>query len=145
MCVKHPVTLDIAGAEFRLVTDADAQHMHALAALVNERVAKLQATTNRTFSTTQLLALVALGLADDLNASERKLREVEQLTRGTIQNVITRIDSRLSSPHPDGKAPQAAADADDEDKAEDEDTAGADAQDTQAARPTTEDDGHNTD
>jgi cell division protein ZapA (FtsZ GTPase activity inhibitor) len=110
--VKHPVTLDIAGAQFRLVTDADAQHMHALAALVNERVAKLQANTNRTFNTTQLLALVALGLADDLNSSERKLRDMEQLTRNTIQNVITRIDTRLSSTQPDGQAAPTHADAD---------------------------------
>ncbi len=124
------MTLDIAGAQFRLVTDADAQHMHALAALVNERVAKLQANTNRTFNTTQLLALVALGLADDLNSSERKLRDMEQLTRNTIQNVITRIDTRLSSTQLDGPAAPTPADADGD--AEEADT--ADEADSQADR-----------
>jgi hypothetical protein len=42
------------------------------------------------------LALVALGLADDLKSSEKKLREVDQLARTTIAGVISRIDARLS-------------------------------------------------
>jgi cell division protein ZapA (FtsZ GTPase activity inhibitor) len=98
--VKHTVTLEIAGTKFRLVADADAQHLNELAARVNERVAKL-GTASRPASPAQLLALVALGLADDLNTCETKLREVERLTRTTIQNVITRIDSRLTATQAD--------------------------------------------
>lgn len=94
--MKHTVTLEIAGTKFRLVADADAHHLNALASLVNERVAKLSAT-GRPASAAQLLALVALGLADDLTTSEKKLKEVEQLTRTTIQQVIARIDSRLAA------------------------------------------------
>jgi cell division protein ZapA (FtsZ GTPase activity inhibitor) len=89
------VTLEIAGTKFRLVADADAQHLNELAALVNERVARLGGAS-RPASAAQLLALVALGLADDLNTCEKKLRDIEQLTRNTIQNVITRIDNRLA-------------------------------------------------
>jgi cell division protein ZapA (FtsZ GTPase activity inhibitor) len=94
--VKHTVTLEIAGTKFRLVADAEAQHLSELAALVNERVAKL-GNAGKPASAAQLLALVALGLADDLSTCERKLREVERLTRTTIQNVITRIDTRLAA------------------------------------------------
>lgn len=96
MRVKHTVTLEIAGTKFRLVADAEAQHLSELAALVNERVAKL-GNAGKPASAAQLLALVALGLADDLSTCERKLREVERLTRTTIQNVITRIDTRLAA------------------------------------------------
>lgn len=95
MRVKHTVTLEIAGTKFKLVADADAQHLNELATLVNERVAKL-GVAGRPASPAQLLALVALGLADDLTTSERKLREIDRLTRTTIQQVITRIDSRLA-------------------------------------------------
>jgi len=108
--VKHTVTLEIAGTKFKLVADADAHHLSELAALVNERVGQL-GTASKSASSAQLLALVALGLADDLTTSEKKLREMDQLTRSTIRNVIARIDSRLAQapdmpPHP--PAPDAA-------------------------------------
>jgi cell division protein ZapA (FtsZ GTPase activity inhibitor) len=93
--VKHTVTLEIAGTQFRLVADADEQHLKELAAIVNERVSKLGAAA-KTASPAQLLALVALGLADDLVTAERKLHEVDRLTRTTIASVIARIDHRLA-------------------------------------------------
>jgi hypothetical protein len=42
------------------------------------------------------LALVALGLVDDLKTCEKRLRDVEDLARTTISSVIGRIDSRLA-------------------------------------------------
>ena len=93
--MKHTVTLEIAGTKFRLVADADAHHLSELAALVNERVGQL-GSASKSASSAQLLALVALGLADDLTNSEKKLREVDKLTRSTLRNVIARIDSRLA-------------------------------------------------
>jgi cell division protein ZapA (FtsZ GTPase activity inhibitor) len=98
--VKHTVTLEIAGTKFRLVADANQQHLEQLAAIVNERVAKLSASAKGA-SSAQLLALVALGLADDLASAQQRLRDVDKLTRGTIANVIARIDERLAaSPEP---------------------------------------------
>jgi cell division protein ZapA len=97
--VKHTVTLEIAGTKFRLVADADEQHLEELAAIVNERVAKLDPGGKLT-AASQLLALVALGLADDLLTAEKKLREVDRLTRTTIADVIARIDSRLAADVP---------------------------------------------
>ena len=94
MGVKHTVTLEIAGTKFRLAADADAQRLNELAALVNERVAKL-GSASKAASAAQLLAMVALGLADDLSNCEKKLREVERLTRSTIGDVIARIDARI--------------------------------------------------
>jgi cell division protein ZapA (FtsZ GTPase activity inhibitor) len=93
--VKHTVTLEIAGTKFRLVADTEQSHLQELASIVNERVAKLGAAS-KSASSAQLLALVALGLADDLKSSEKKLREVDQLARTTIAGVISRIDARLS-------------------------------------------------
>ena len=109
--MKNTVTLDIAGTQFRLVADADAQHLDELAAMVNQRAAKLQTATARPASAAQLLALVALGLADDLTNSEKKLRAVENLTRSTIENAITRIDGRLAGSQPDAGTPAEASPA----------------------------------
>ena len=96
MGVKHTLTLEIAGTKFKLVADADAQHLSQLADMVNERVAKLE-QAGKSAPAAQLLALVALGLADDLTTSRKKLNDMEQLTRRTIQGVIARIDKRLEA------------------------------------------------
>lgn len=97
MGVKHTLTLEIAGTKVKLVADADAQHLSQLASIVNERVKKLE-HGGKTATAAQLLALVALGLADDLVTSRKQLNEMDQLTRRTIQNLISRIDKRLESP-----------------------------------------------
>jgi cell division protein ZapA (FtsZ GTPase activity inhibitor) len=94
--VKHTLTLEIAGTKFKLVADADAQHLSQLADMVNERVAKLE-QAGKSAPAAQLLALVALGLADDLTTAKKKCSDMEQLTRRTIQGVIARIDKRLES------------------------------------------------
>jgi cell division protein ZapA (FtsZ GTPase activity inhibitor) len=105
--VKHTVTLEIAGTKFRLVADTEPQRLGELAALVNDRVAKLSAG-GKPASAAQLLALVALGLADDLTSTEKKLREVDRLTRTTIADVIARIDERLADvPPPPQSLPSA--------------------------------------
>ncbi len=96
--MKHTVTLEIAGTKFRLIADADEKHLADLASMVNDRVAKLGGGGRA--SAAQVLALVALGLADDLKSSERKLREVDTLARTTIAQLISRIDQRLVSDQP---------------------------------------------
>lgn len=92
--MKHTVTLEIAGTRFRLVADAEGDHLRALAKEVNDRVEQLSAGS-RTASSAQLLAMVALGLADDLRTSDQKLQRVEALTRETIEQAIARIDEQL--------------------------------------------------
>jgi cell division protein ZapA (FtsZ GTPase activity inhibitor) len=92
--VKRTITLDIAGTKFRLISDAEPQHLEQLAAMINERVDRLSRAA-RNASSAQVLALAALDLADGLKSAQDKLHEVEQLTRTTIGNAIARIDNRL--------------------------------------------------
>ena len=94
--MKNTVTLEIAGTRFRLVADADAGELQALAAQVNERVAQLHAGS-RTATPAQLLAMAALGLADDLRTAEQRFARMEELTRGTVQQAIARIDAHLDA------------------------------------------------
>ncbi len=102
--MKQTLTLDIAGTKFRLVADADADQLRELAAVVNERV-KAVKKGSRTASPAQLLAMVALGLADDLRASEGQVVEIDQLTRRAIEGAIGRIDQHLER-DTDGALPQ---------------------------------------
>ena len=92
--MKQTLTLDIAGTQFRLVADADADHLRDLARLVNERVETLRGGS-RTASSAQLLAMAALGLADDLKVAEKRLHEIDALARETVQAAIERIDQHL--------------------------------------------------
>ena len=98
MVVKRTITLEIAGTRFRLVSDADQDHLQALAAMINERVDKMgRASTRSSASSSQLLALAALDLADELKSSEAKLQELERVARTAIANAIARIDRGLAA------------------------------------------------
>ena len=95
--MKRTITVEIAGTKFRLVADADDAHLQELAGMVNERVDKLNASGARGASAAHLLALAALGLADDLRSSQMRLTQIDELTRTAIAGAITRIDQRIAS------------------------------------------------
>jgi cell division protein ZapA (FtsZ GTPase activity inhibitor) len=94
--VKRTIALEIAGTKFRLISDAESDHLEELAAMVNERVEKLTRAGARSASSGQLLALAALDLADELRSAEGRLREVDRVTRSAISTAIARIDRRLA-------------------------------------------------
>ncbi|MFW5925666.1 MAG: cell division protein ZapA [Myxococcota bacterium] len=93
--MKRTVTLDIAGAKYRMTSDADEAHLQRLAEMVDERIQALGSKALRAASPAQLLAVVALGLADDLLAADKRRDQLERLTREAIDRAIERIDSRL--------------------------------------------------
>ena len=88
-----------------MTSDADEEHLVRLAAMINERVEALGTTAARTASPSQLLAVVALGLADDLVTAERRRRAVEEAARVTVARAIARIDARLSDEAHAGPGP----------------------------------------
>lgn len=106
--VKQPVTIEIAGARYRMSSDADPEHLQRLAEVINDRIAELGSKAMRSASTAQLLAVVALGLAEDLEVSESRRLTLEAQTRRVITDAIARIDHRLA-------ADSASAAADEED------------------------------
>ncbi len=93
--MKRTVTLEIAGARYRMTTDADEEHLHRLAGIINERIQALGSKAARSASAAQLLAVVALGLAEDLEVSEKNRHRIEDITRKAVQKAIERIDQRL--------------------------------------------------
>jgi len=95
--VKQTVTLEIAGAKYRMTSDADEAHLQDLADLVNKRIEDLGPKAARAATPAQMLAVVALGLADDLRTAEGRRERVEVLTRSAVTKTISRIDQRLSA------------------------------------------------
>jgi cell division protein ZapA (FtsZ GTPase activity inhibitor) len=99
--VKKTISLDIAGASYRMNVDIkgepDEEHLRKLAEIVNERVAALGPKAAQRATPAQLLAMVALGLADEWLTSSNRVRAVEDTTRRAIVNAIARIDRRLAA------------------------------------------------
>lgn len=95
--MKRTVTLEIAGTKFRLVADSEEDHLRKLASIVNQRLDLLEGKTPRTASPTQLLALVALGLVDDLLLAEQRVEKITELTRTAVAHAIERIDRRIAA------------------------------------------------
>ncbi len=94
--MKNTVTLDIAGASYRMQVDADEAHLRKLADIVNERVRALGPKALQRATPAQLLVMVALGLADDWQAAETRSRSQEESTRRALTHAIARIDARLA-------------------------------------------------
>lgn len=94
---KKTITLDIAGAKYKMTSDADEEHLRLLAGVVEQRINALGPKAARAASPAQLLAVVALGLADDLVAEERRRKAIEDTTRAAIAKAIERIDRRLEA------------------------------------------------
>ena len=97
MADKRTVTLEIAGAKYRMTSDADEEHLLELARIINDRIEGLGPKAQRTATPAQLLAVVALGLADDLLTADRRRAEVEEVTREAVTKAIARIDERLQA------------------------------------------------
>lgn len=93
---KRTVTLELAGGKFRLTSDAEDDHLRRLVQMVEERVAALGPKSSRSSSQAHLLAVVALGLADELLAAERRARALEDSTRKAVTTALERIDRRLA-------------------------------------------------
>jgi cell division protein ZapA (FtsZ GTPase activity inhibitor) len=94
---KRQVTIELGGQKYRMNADADEGHLEKLASIVDERITALGVRAARTASPAQLLAIVALGLADELMAAEKRCRSVEDITRKAITSAIDRIDRRLEA------------------------------------------------
>jgi cell division protein ZapA (FtsZ GTPase activity inhibitor) len=108
------VVIDVAGQRLRLSGQSDGEHVTALAALVNERYETLQ-RAGRGASPTQVLAMLALNLADEVLSerarsqaaqecqrkavavAEERAREVEAAARKAIGEALAVIDQALLS------------------------------------------------
>ena len=92
-----------------MTSDADEGHLRRLAELINDRIAALGPKAARTATPAQLLAVVSLGLADELVQAEQKRRDIENATRDAVKKAIARIDQRLATDARPGDAKDAPA------------------------------------
>lgn len=103
--MKQTVSIEIAGAKYRMTTDAEPAHLERLAEVVNTRIAELGPKALRTATPMQLLAIVALGLVEDLERSEERRAALEDTTRNAITSALERLDRRLDALREGSKSP----------------------------------------
>jgi cell division protein ZapA (FtsZ GTPase activity inhibitor) len=94
---KRTVTLQIAGATYRMTSDAEEGHLERLAEMINARIEALGAKASRSATPAQVLAVVALGLADDLVSAEHRQDRLVARTREVLTDAVARIDARLEA------------------------------------------------
>lgn len=93
---RNRVDIEIGGIRQTFQTDADAVYLKRLAAEVNDRVHRVQDRAPHVTSA-QVLALVALELADELQETTQRLTQLRSSTRTTVEKAIARIDSTLAT------------------------------------------------
>lgn len=95
--VRRTVTLEIAGNPYRMASDAEQSHLDKLTALINERVNALGPKAKTVSNPAHLLAVIALGLADELVLLEERSDAIEQRSRAILTRSIATIDQVLES------------------------------------------------
>ena len=95
--MKRTITLEIAGGRYRVTSDAEEDRLQRLADIVNERVATLGHKARRTASSNQLLAVVALSLADDWLSAEKDKDHLREITKTSVERALARIDRALAA------------------------------------------------
>ncbi|MBX3251945.1 MAG: cell division protein ZapA [Myxococcales bacterium] len=91
------VVLEIAGSKYRLTTDSDEGHLRELAEQVNARIESLGAKAVRSGTPAQLLAVVALGLAEELEEAKAQHEGLKRRAAEVVADAIGRIDGRLAA------------------------------------------------
>jgi len=91
---ERVVEIKVFGQTFSVKTDAEEDHLQAVAQYVNEKKEEILRKT-RSVSTLNVAILTALNIADDLlkEKEQRKalLREVEVKSKDLVEKISTRI------------------------------------------------------
>ena len=87
--MKKPITITVAGERYS-VKGADEEHLHRLAAFVDERVEDARRVA-KAASPQHLLVLAALNMADELFTLEARRRALAEETKSKLKRVLSRL------------------------------------------------------
>jgi cell division protein ZapA (FtsZ GTPase activity inhibitor) len=101
---KNTVSVEIGGTPYRMVTDTDADHLRRLSDQVNQRIDALGAKATRALGPAQILAIVSLTMAEELEGLERQLSAQKEATQQAVRTALGRIDAALLAANAVGDA-----------------------------------------
>ncbi|MGO9145095.1 MAG: cell division protein ZapA [Desulfomonilia bacterium] len=85
------VTIQILGQEYKVKAGGDTSHIQSLSRYINEKVFDVQ-QRGTAVTTTELVAMVMLHMADDVAKTRQELEIVKRTFTEKIDQLITHID-----------------------------------------------------
>ena len=85
------VTIQILGQEYKVRAGGDASHIQSLSRYINEKVFDIQ-QKGTAVTTTELVAMAMLHMADDVARTRRELETLRQTVSERITQMIDHIE-----------------------------------------------------
>ena len=101
---KNTVSVEIGGTPYRMVTDTDSDHLRRLSDHVNQRIDALGPKATRALSPAQVLAIVSLTMAEELEGLQRQVLAQQEATQEAVRTALGRIDAALLAANSIGDA-----------------------------------------
>ena len=87
---KRSLTVQIAGAPFKVRSDADETYIRTLASYVNDKMKEVRQST-RSVSTHELAMLAAMNIADDLFQERQKRQRLRRTVRDRSRALLSAL------------------------------------------------------
>lgn len=88
------ITIRIFGQEYKVKTGGNEEHIHSLSRYINEKVQNVQ-MKGSAVSTTELIAMVMLNMADDVAQSKEDLENYKKAVNEKLYRLIDKIDTSM--------------------------------------------------
>ena len=85
------VTIQILGQEYKVKTGGNANHVQSLSKYINDKVFDIQ-QSGTAVTTTELVAMVMLHMADDVAQARNELAAYKQTVTSKVDQLMEHID-----------------------------------------------------
>jgi cell division protein ZapA (FtsZ GTPase activity inhibitor) len=90
------INITVAGQSFQIRSDAKEDYVRQLAKEVTERFIVLKEKGPRHNQDFKAMAMVAIGLLDELDSAREERKSIQEKTRQFTERIISKIDKLLS-------------------------------------------------
>ena len=95
-----PINISVAGKTFQIKSDADEDYLKSLAREITERYGSVKKTTLRQNQELKAMAMVAIGLLDELISEREHSESIRDKARDFAAQLVMKIDELLASDTP---------------------------------------------
>ena len=88
--------ITVAGRSFKIRSDADGKYLQGLADTISKRFNAISSSGGRQDQDLRVMAMVAIGLLDEFNESNKKLENIKEHTKLFTTKMIEKIDELLA-------------------------------------------------
>lgn len=96
LAAMRSINITVAGQSFQIRSDAKEDYVRQLAKEVTERFIVLKEKGPRHNQDFKAMAMVAIGLLDELDAARKERQSIQEKTRQFAERIISKIDKLLA-------------------------------------------------